>query len=144
MDRLLRNENLDLKLMPYRVLATGQVDGMVQFVQSRTLQDITNEYGQQGLLGYLREGHADPGSVGTYGVDPEVLDTYIRSCGKSSLLLGSVLVTDCRLECVAGYCVVTYLLGVGDRHLDNLLLAPDGHFFHGAFDVFRSRSLYRG
>ncbi|GAA6060356.1 hypothetical protein JCM10212_004540 [Sporobolomyces blumeae] len=119
MDRLLRNENLDLKLMPYRVLATGQVDGMVQFVQSRTLQDITNEFGQQGLLGYLRTGHADPGSVGTFGVEPEVLDTYIRSC--------------------AGYCVVTYLLGVGDRHLDNLLLAPDGHFFHVDFGYILGR-----
>ncbi|BGP41137.1 Phosphatidylinositol (PI) 3-kinase [Rhodotorula kratochvilovae] len=119
MDRLLRKENLDLRLMPYRVLATGPLDGMVQFVESRTLQDITGEYGAQGLLGYLRAGHADPGSVGTYGVKPEVLDTYIRSC--------------------AGYCVVTYLLGVGDRHLDNLLLSPDGHFFHVDFGYILGR-----
>lgn len=110
MDRLLRKENLDLKLMPYRVLATGAVDGMVQFVASRTLQDISNEYAG-GLLAYLREVNPDPGSVGTMGVKAEVMDTYVRSC--------------------AGYCVVTYLLGVGDRHLDNLLLSPDGHFFHG-------------
>ncbi|GAA5927147.1 phosphatidylinositol 3-kinase VPS34 [Sporobolomyces koalae] len=119
MDRLLRNENLDLKLMPYRVLATGQLDGMVQFVESRTLQDIVNEYGAAGLLGYMRRGYPDPGSVGTFGVVPEVLDTYIRSC--------------------AGYCVVTYLLGVGDRHLDNLLLTPDGHFFHVDFGYILGR-----
>lgn len=91
MDKLLRQENLDLKLMPYRVLATSTLDGMVQFVESKTLQDISNDYaGNGGLLGYLKEGNEDPGSVGTYGIKPEVLDTYIRSCGEFVPLSGVI------------------------------------------------------
>lgn len=38
------------------------------------------------------------------------MDNYVRSC--------------------AGYCVITYILSVGDRHLDNLLLQQDGKLFH--------------
>jgi phosphatidylinositol kinase/protein kinase (PI-3 family) len=45
-----------------------------------------------------------------YLIRKEVMDTYIKSC--------------------AGYSVITYLLGVGDRHTDNLLLHPDGTFLH--------------
>lgn len=93
MDRLLRKENLDLKLMPYRVLATGALDGMVQFVESKTLADISNEFGGN-LLGYLKVLHADPGSLGTYGVAPEVLDTYVRSCGEFPSLLPFEIETD--------------------------------------------------
>ncbi|KAI0319647.1 atypical/PIKK/PI3K protein kinase [Amylostereum chailletii] len=111
MDRLLRRENLDLKLTVYNVLATGPLQGMVQFIPSKTIRAIVEENGT--LLNYLRAHHPDEGSVGTYGVEPSVIDTFIRSC--------------------AGYCVVTYFLGVGDRHLDNLLVAPDGHFFHVDF-----------
>lgn len=81
MDRLLRKENLDLKLMMFKVLATGPLDGMVQFVPSKTVGDIVSEYGGS-LLNYLREHSPDEGSVGTYGVNPAVLDTYIRSCGE--------------------------------------------------------------
>ncbi|PWN44098.1 phosphatidylinositol 3-kinase [Ceraceosorus guamensis] len=109
MDKLLRNENLDLRMTPYRVLATASLDGMVQFVQSASVASILSTHSGS-LLNYLRSYHPDETSLATYGVKPEILDTFIRSC--------------------AGYCVVTYLLGVGDRHLDNLLLAPDGHFFH--------------
>ena len=42
MDRLLRKENLDLKLMPYKVLATTSLDGMVQFVPSQTIGSISS------------------------------------------------------------------------------------------------------
>lgn len=34
------------------------------------------------------------------------------------------------LESCASYCVITYLLGIGDRNLDNMLLRADGSLFH--------------
>ena len=79
MDRLLRTENLDLRLMPYKVLATTAIDGMVQFVPSMTLGAISSEHGT--IHAYLRQQHPDEGSVSTYGIVPEVLDTFVRSCG---------------------------------------------------------------
>lgn len=80
MDRLLRKENLDLKLSPYAVLATGSTEGMIQFVRSKSLAGIMGEYGS--LLNYLKVEYADEGAIGTYGVEPAVLDTFVRSCGE--------------------------------------------------------------
>lgn len=121
MDRLLLNENLDLKLTPYRILATGTLAGAIQFIPSSPISAILGNTKYKGsILGYLR--HHNPAAAGTasiLGVRKEAMDTYVKS--------------------VAGYCVITYLLGVGDRHLDNLLLAPDGHFFHIDFGYILGR-----
>jgi len=80
MDRLLRKENLDLKLSPYPVLATGPLQGMAQFVPSKTIAAIVSEHGN--LLNYMRVHNPDEGSIGTSGIEPNVIDTFVRSCGK--------------------------------------------------------------
>ena len=103
MDKLLRKENLDLKVSPYRILATSAQAGAVQFVASMSLSAVAKKYNGS-ILTYLRTNNPD--DKADLGVRKEAMDTYVKSC--------------------AGYCVITYLLGVGDRHLDNLLLAPDG------------------
>ncbi|KAF9209146.1 Phosphatidylinositol (PI) 3-kinase [Haplosporangium sp. Z 27] len=118
MDDLLRKENLDLKMMPYKVLATGPDHGMVQFVASQSLANVLNE-NNGSLLMFWRKYHLDERSVETFGVKPEVMEAYVKSC--------------------AGYCVIMYLLGVGDRHLDNLLLSPNGNIFHVDFGFILGR-----
>ncbi|KAH8554115.1 phosphatidylinositol 3-kinase [Umbelopsis sp. PMI_123] len=118
MDKLLQKENLDLRLTPYKVLATGPDHGLVQFVPSKSLAAVLNDH-QNNVLSFFRQYHPDPGPDGIYGIDSQVMETYIRSC--------------------AGYCVITYLLGVGDRHLDNLLLSPDGFLFHVDFGFILGR-----
>jgi len=80
MDRLLRKENLDLKLSPYNVLATSINEGMIQFVPSKSLAAIMAEYGN--LQNYLRQDHADDGALGSYGIEAGVMDTFVRSCGE--------------------------------------------------------------
>ncbi|KAI1922259.1 Phosphatidylinositol (PI) 3-kinase [Ophidiomyces ophidiicola] len=116
MDQLLKKENLDLKLTPYRVLATSANAGAMQFVPSTSLSAASEKY-KGSILAFLKANNPDESEP--LGVRKEAMDTYIKSC--------------------AGYCVITYLLGVGDRHLENLLLAPDGHFFHADFGFILGR-----
>jgi phosphatidylinositol 3-kinase len=82
MDKLLQKENLDLKLTPYKVLATGPDHGIMQFIPSKSLASVLNDH-QNNVLTLFRQYHPDPGPDGVYGVDSQVMETYIRSCGKA-------------------------------------------------------------
>jgi phosphatidylinositol 3-kinase len=117
MDQLLRKEGFDSKLTPYKTLATGPTAGASQFIYSMPFQQLASKYKTNPALTYLRA--HNPDDRHPLGIREETHDTYLRSC--------------------AGYCVITYILGVGDRHLDNLLLSPDGHFFHADFGFILGR-----
>lgn len=81
MDKLLRKENLDLRLTPYKVLATGPEHGLMQFIPSQSLAVVLNEH-QNSVLDFFRKHHPDDGPDGIYGIDAQVMETYIRSCGE--------------------------------------------------------------
>lgn len=117
MDKLLRKENLDLKLTPYRVLATSSKHGFMQYINSITVAEASSAANGGSILNFFRKHH--PCETGPFGIAAEIMDTYIKSC--------------------AGYCVITYLLGVGDRHLDNLLLTTAGNLFHIDFGYILGR-----
>jgi len=108
MDRLLKRATLDLCLKPYAILATSASTGLVEFVDGSIPISQVLANNNNSILQFLKK--SAPRQEAKYGIDPDVMQTYLRSC--------------------AGYCVITYLLGVGDRHLDNIMLLPSGHFFH--------------
>lgn len=115
MDKLLRKENLDLKLTPYRALATSKKHGFVQYIDSVTVAEALATEGS--ILNFFKK--YNPCENSPFGVNSETMDCYLKSC--------------------AGYCVITYLLGVGDRHLDNLLLTKNGNLFHIDFGYILGR-----
>ena len=117
MDGLLKRGSLDLCLRPYSIIAMSPSSGLVEFVdQSMPISQVLANYGNS-ILQFFRAHSPKRGAK--YDVQPEVMSTYVRSC--------------------AGYCVITYILGVGDRHLDNIMLQPSGHFFHIDFGFIFGR-----
>lgn len=116
MDRLLKREHLDLRMTAYQVLPTSADAGLIEFVpRSHPFSSVLRDHGS--VLRFLTRWHPDP--KGEYGLKPEVLTNYIRSC--------------------AGCTIVTHVLGIGDRHMDNIMLTTDGRLFHIDFGYFLGR-----
>jgi phosphatidylinositol 3-kinase len=117
MDRLLKRAALDLCLTPYSIIATSPNSGLVEFVDGAVpISQILSSFNGS-IMQFFQS--VAPQKGAKYEVRPDVMSTYVRSC--------------------AGYCVLTYLLAIGDRHLDNILLSANGALLHIDFGFIFGR-----
>uniref|UniRef100_A0A3Q0TAK2 Phosphatidylinositol 4-phosphate 3-kinase C2 domain-containing subunit alpha n=1 Tax=Amphilophus citrinellus TaxID=61819 RepID=A0A3Q0TAK2_AMPCI len=117
MDRIWLQEGLDLRIVNFKCISTGKDKGMVELVPfSDTLRKIQVEYGVTGsfkdkpLAEWLRKYNPAEDEY------EKASENFIYSC--------------------AGCCVATYVLGICDRHNDNIMLRSTGHMFHIDFGKF--------
>ena len=115
---------LNLKMSLYKVLCTGYNTGMLEIVtNSETLANIQKTKG---------------GIIRTF-FSPNWLSNWVyENCKvpkrdvKENFLL----------SCVA-YCIATFVLGIGDRHNDNIMLKKNAEIFHIDFGHFLGHFKYK-
>ena len=91
---------------------------MIEIVtNSNTTEGIHSDYG--GKIGALKT---------------DTITKYIEDHTENKEYLDKAI--DNFMRSCAGYCVATYILGIGDRHSGNIMVKKSGHFFHIDFGHF--------
>ena len=103
MDHIWHMEGMDLRMTPYTCLATGHQVGVIQVVRNaKTVYQIQRKAGKLAAIQVdSTQLYKWIKSHNENNVD-QALETFTRSC--------------------AGYCVATFILGIGDRHPDNIMV----------------------
>lgn len=106
MDLYLKQVGLDLNIVTYNILPISSKRGFIEFVEnSHTLYDIREEH-LFSIQNFIME--KNPNITAK-----ELRDNFTKSC--------------------AAYCIITYLLGIGDRHLENIMITNKGYIFNVDF-----------
>lgn len=96
-----------VRMTPYGCLSTGDQVGVIEVVlNASTIAKIQKKKGAKGafdkklLYYWLKDQNPDPTAL------EQAVENFTSSC--------------------AGCCVATYVLGIGDRHSDNIMLRKNG------------------
>jgi phosphatidylinositol 3-kinase len=90
----------DFHIKTYDIRPTSSNAGFIQIVQDSTTFYELYREHRTNLFNYVK---------GNLNIN-DIRERFIKSC--------------------AAYCVITYLLGHGDRHQDNIMITRDGELFH--------------
>ncbi|XP_041080817.1 phosphatidylinositol 4,5-bisphosphate 3-kinase catalytic subunit gamma isoform-like [Polyodon spathula] len=112
MDSIWQGSSLDLNLIPYGCISTGYNIGMIEVVRDamtiasvqRSKGGTTGAFKNDALFEWIRE------KCQVQEIYYQAMERFVTSC--------------------AGYCVATYVLGIGDRHNDNIMITEQGNLFH--------------
>jgi phosphatidylinositol-4,5-bisphosphate 3-kinase len=125
-DQIWKAEGLNLWLVPYRCVATGEEQGMLEVVPGKTLLQIMREGSGTTSRGFITSTTWLSNWLRAQNPSPEAYEE-----AKARFLLSN-----------AGYCVVQHVLGIGDRHPSNIMVKPNGNLFHIDFGHFLGHFKY--
>ncbi len=98
-----QEENIDLELITYNILPLNSKSGLIEMIHNSETIYFIQEKMNTTILNFILESNED-------NKIKEVRDRFMKT--------------------IAAYSVITYLLGIGDRHLDNIMITKDGRLFH--------------
>lgn len=111
-DKILTDANIPTDIARYQVIPTSTRSGMIEIVKdAKTIHDI--RYVMKFTLQNFINEHNGHRTV------KEVTDRFMHSA--------------------AIYSIMSYLLGVGDRHLDNIMITKEGLLFHIDYEYILGR-----
>ncbi|KAJ8016533.1 hypothetical protein DPEC_G00008230 [Dallia pectoralis] len=108
MDSIWQEKSLNLNLVPYGCISTGHNIGMIEIVRDavtiaavQRIQGGTHgAFNNDALYNWLKE------KCPIQEIPYQAMERFVTSC--------------------AGYCVATYVMGIGDRHNDNIMITDQG------------------
>jgi phosphatidylinositol kinase/protein kinase (PI-3 family) len=118
MDKIWQSNDFDFRLTLFNVVQTQERSGFIEMItDSETLLDIESRLG------------AIKGSFGE-----SALYDWLRLHNPAERDF-RIAVENLTYSCAA-YCVATYILGIGDRHNENIMVKKSGHLFHIDFGKY--------
>ncbi|XP_068454011.1 phosphatidylinositol 4,5-bisphosphate 3-kinase catalytic subunit gamma isoform [Clinocottus analis] len=112
MESIWQEKSLDLNLVPYGCISTGYNIGIIEIVRNAvTIAAV--QWSQGGTSAAFKN---------------DALFEWLKSKGPLQEIHYKTV--ERFVQSCAGYCVATYVLGIGDRHNDNIMITDQGNLFH--------------